>query len=62
MRQHAFRLLADDHGRVVVEYGMILALLAVLLIAAIGALRAGFESVLGKATSCMRNAVEDQGC
>ncbi|PZN12986.1 MAG: Flp family type IVb pilin [Bacillota bacterium] len=62
MRRHPMRLLADDRGQVIVEYGMILALLALLLIGVVAALRGGWGSVVHKALACMNKAVQEQGC
>jgi len=62
MCKHPLRLLVDERGQVIVEYGMILALLSVLLIAVLGALRGGFGDVLNRATDCMNKAVQEQGC
>ena len=45
-----------------VEYGLIVALVAVLLIAAIVALKGGLNNVFNKVTGCMNNAAQGQGC
>lgn len=60
---HRFvRLLRDDQGQGFVEYGLILALVAVLLIGAMVALRGGLSNVFGRATDCMNSAAQGQGC
>ena len=59
------RLLAalrDDRGQGMVEYGLIVALVAVLLITGILALRSGLGNVFNKVTGCMNNAAQGQGC
>jgi len=62
MLHHILRLLRDDQGQGFVEYGLILALVAVLLITAMLALRGGLSNVFNKATNCMNNAAQGQGC
>ena len=56
------KLLHDDRGQGMVEYGLILALVAVLLIAAIVGLRGGLDNVFGRATECMNNAADGNSC
>ena len=56
------RLLHDERGQGMVEYGLILALVAVLLIAAIVSLRGGLTNVFNRATDCMNSAADGQGC
>jgi len=62
MLHNLLRLVRDDRGQGFVEYGLILALVAVLLIAAMLALRSGLGNVFGRATDCMNNAAQGQGC
>ena len=62
MVRSAANLLRDDQGQGMVEYGLIVALVAVLLIAAIIGLKGGLNSVFTKVTGCMNSAAQGQGC
>jgi len=61
MRQ-CLAALRDDRGQGMVEYGLIVALVAVLLIGAVLALRGGLGSVFTRVTDCMNSAAQGQGC
>ncbi len=46
-------LVWDEEGQGLVEYGLIIALVSVLLIGALGLLRGGIEDAFGDATSAL---------
>lgn len=62
MLQKVVRLLRDDRGQGMVEYGLIVALVAVLLIVAVIAMRGGLDSVFGRVTECLNSAAQGDGC
>ena len=62
MLRRAMNLLRNDHGQGMVEYGLIVALVAVLLIVAVIALRGGLNSVFSRVTNCLNSAAQGQGC
>ncbi len=49
------RLWDEDEGQGMVEYGLIIALVAVVLIGALVALRGGLSSIFGSATTALNN-------
>ena len=62
MLQKVVRLLRDDRGQGMVEYGLIVALVAVLLIVAVIAMRGGLNSVFSRVTNCLNSAAQGKGC
>lgn len=57
-----FRALADESGQGMVEYGIIIALVAVLVIGGLLLLKGGLASVFGRITDCLNNATNGNGC
>jgi len=55
-------LLRDQRGQGITEYGLILALIAVLLIAGFVAMRGGLQNVFNRITNCLNRAAQGQGC
>jgi len=55
-------LLRDQRGQGITEYGLILALVAVLLIAGFVAMRGGLQNVFNRITGCLNAASQGQGC
>lgn len=55
-------LLKDTRGQGMVEYGLIVALVAVLLIAGLLAVRAGLDGVMNRINNCFTNASQGNGC
>ncbi len=51
-------LLVDDRGQGMVEYGLIIALVAVLLVGALVALRGGLDGIFGDITETLTNPGE----
>lgn len=49
------RLWSEDEGQGMVEYGLIIALVAVVLIGALVALRGGLGNIFGQATAALNN-------
>jgi len=62
MRHSAVNLLRNDQGQGMVEYGLIVALVAVLLIGAVIALKGGLNNVFDRVTGCMNAAAQGSGC
>lgn len=56
------KLLYDDQGQGMVEYGMIVALLTVLLIATLLAFRDGMGGVLGRINDCFLKSQQGSTC
>lgn len=57
-----FKLLNDVRGQGMVEYGLIVALVAVLLIAGLLAVRGGLDGVMTRINNCLTNASQGNGC
>lgn len=55
-------LLRDERGQVFTEYGLILALVAVLLIVVLIGMRGGLQNVFNRITNCLNAASQGQGC
>lgn len=55
-------LLHNDRGQGMVEYGLIVALVAVLLIAGLLAVRGGLNGVMTRINNCLTNAQQGNGC
>ncbi|MEW5865952.1 MAG: Flp family type IVb pilin [Bacillota bacterium] len=49
------RLFHEENGQGMVEYGLIIALVAVVLIGALVLLRGGLENIFGRATTALQN-------
>lgn len=56
------KLLKDTQGQGMVEYGLIVALVAVLLIAGLLAVRGGLDGVMMRINNCLSNASQGNGC
>ena len=56
------RLLAEEDANGVVEYGLLLALLSVLLFASFTSMRESFVSLIIHVIGCLDNAVSGRGC
>lgn len=55
-------LIAADEGQGMVEYGLIVALVAVLLITGLLAVRGGLSGVMTRINDCLTKAQSGQGC
>lgn len=62
MRQIVRKFLADTRGQGFVEYGLMLALIAVVLIAALTSLNGGLRNVFDRVTGCLESSVNGQAC
>ena len=56
------KLLGDERGQGITEYGLILALVAVLLIVGFVGMRGGLSNVFNRITNCLSNAAQGKGC
>ncbi|MEW6423897.1 MAG: Flp family type IVb pilin [Bacillota bacterium] len=61
MRNLWARLLREESGQGMAEYGLILALVAIALLAALGGLSGGLDTIFEKITGTLETAASDGG-
>lgn len=55
MSKFVTRFLKDESGATAIEYGLIIALISVIIVAAFGVLKGGLESAFGSTAETLKN-------